>query len=170
MGFLDFFRKGEKKSAMHDMIVSTNPNACKKDQIPTGIGEFGLEKTNPIPVYGIDKVGFYMSKLRYKYTSKSGTVVYYPVQFKRTNEFDNSPIGSPMSEADSKQSSCSVENIGNYIDSYNIYSFDGSRKLCMVFIHSYHLKTSDAVPSGFVNSKDISKNQDGQRIIDMLNK
>lgn len=168
MGLFDFFRKREKKSLMHDRIVSTNPNACKEDYIPSGVGEFGLEKTNPIPVYGIDKVDFYMSKLRYKYTSKSGSVVYYPVTYKRTHELDKSPIGSPISDSATTQSSCSAENIGDYIDAYNIYSFDGSRKLCLVFIHSYHLKTSEAVPSGFVNSKNIPKNQDGQRILDML--
>ena len=41
------------------------------DENPKGVGEFGLEKTNPIPVYGIDNLPAYMDKLRYEYTSKS---------------------------------------------------------------------------------------------------
>lgn len=170
MGLFDFFRKSEKKSIMHDMILMTNPNAGKYDIIPTGVGEFGLEKTNPIPVYGIDKVDMYMQQLRYKYVSQKGAVVYYPVQYKRTNEFDQSSIGSSISESDSVESSCSADNIGGNIDVYNVYSFNGARKLCTLFIHSYHLKTSESVPKGFVHAKSVPKNQDGQKLLALMSK
>lgn len=93
MGILDFFKKKtvaeknaiyfeklrrrtslqEKKSLMHDLIVSTNHDNSYSDQHPNAHGEFGLEKSNPIPIYGIDNIPIYMDKLRYKYTSISGS-------------------------------------------------------------------------------------------------
>ena len=168
MRIFDFFKKGEKKSLMHDMIESSNPNACKLDEIPQGFGEFGLMKTNPIPVYGIDNIPKYMDQLRYKYVSQKGTVMYYPIKYKRTVDSDNSEVGASIFNASDIESSTSADNIGNYIDVYNIYSFDGSRKLSKFYLHSYHWKTSIKTPHGFINASSISSKQDGMKIINLL--
>ena len=168
MGLFDFFKKKEKKSVMHDMIGSSNPNACKCDEIPQGFGKFGLEKTNPIPIYGIDKIPVYMDQLRYKYTSQKGTIMYYPIQYKRTIDSDTTELGTPISEASDLDGSTSAENIGDYIDVYNIYSFDGNRKLAKIYIHTYHFKTSVKVPEGFVNVSSILAKQDCKKIMELL--
>ena len=86
----------EKKSVMQSIIGDGMFNDFQSDEDPNGIGEFGLTKTNPIPVNGIDNVLAYVDKLRYKYTSKtdSSIVVYHPVSIIRTMETDESKIGS----------------------------------------------------------------------------
>jgi len=171
MGILDFFfKKKEPRSAMHDMIGVSNPDACKEDEIPKGIGKFGLVKTNPIPVYGIDNVPNYMEQLRYKYTSQKGIVLYYPIQYKRTIDSDNSEEGTSISDSSNTVASTSADNIGDYIDVYNIYSFDGKRKLAKVYLHSYHWKTSVKVPEGFVNVSTVPAKQDGNKILELIKK
>ena len=56
---------------MHSLITMAPHDNSLNHENPEGVGEFGLEKTNPIPVYGIDNIPAYMDKLRYEYTSKS---------------------------------------------------------------------------------------------------
>ena len=41
----------EVKSVMQEIIISSDHDNSFLDENPDGIGEFGLEKTNPIPVY-----------------------------------------------------------------------------------------------------------------------
>ena len=97
---LEEFRKKtiihEKKSLMHDMIIIAAHDNSMQDVNPSGTGKFGLEPSNPIPIYGIDNIPAYMDKLRYKYTSKSasGNITYNHIDFIRTTESDNSKIGS----------------------------------------------------------------------------
>lgn len=171
MGILDFlFKRKEPRSVMHDMIGISNPDACKADEIPKGIGKFGLVKTNPIPVYGIDNVPNYMEQLRYKYTSQKGIVLYYPIQYKRTIDSDNSEEGTSISDSSDTEASTSADNIGDYIDVYNIYSFDGERKLAKFYLHSYHWKTSVKVPEGFVNVSTVPSKQDGNKILELIKK
>ena len=75
----------EVKSIMHDLI-SKNSLATNLDIIPGGIGEFGIEKSNPIPIYGIDNIETYFSKLRYK--DNEGN--FLPITYQRSNEYDES--------------------------------------------------------------------------------
>ena len=139
----------EQKSIMHE-IIRENPKACNLDIIPEGIGEFGLVKTNPIPIYGIDNIDNYMSQLRYETLSKEGQSIILPVQYQRTIENDNSEIGSKMPKEEGLVGSTFANNIGNNIDVYNIYTFEGSKKLAKLYIHCYHWKTSKVSPSGFL--------------------
>ena len=46
----------ETKSIMHDTIVSSQHDSSLLDENPKGEGEFGLVKTNQVPIYGIDNV------------------------------------------------------------------------------------------------------------------
>ena len=46
----------EKKSLMHPIIAMAPHDDSLKDENPKGTGEFGLEKTNPVPVYGIENL------------------------------------------------------------------------------------------------------------------
>ena len=76
MGLFDFLRKKKKKQPewlsmipkeMAYMFLSeieNNPQACRLDEIPQGTGNFGLDKTNPVPVYGVPENEKYLSKLR----------------------------------------------------------------------------------------------------------
>jgi len=76
MGLFDFFKKEEEKQPewlsmipkeMANMFLSeieNNPQACKLDEIPQGTGNFGLDKTNPVPVYGVPENEKYLSELQ----------------------------------------------------------------------------------------------------------
>jgi hypothetical protein len=141
----------EQQSIMHDLI-SNNLNATKEDIIPEGIGEFGIEKSNPIPIYGIDNIENYFSTLRY--IDESGK--WLPVTYLRTNENDQSKLGTSKPTQEGLSYSTSAENIGENIDVYNIYTFDGKNKLAKLFIHCYHWKNSLKAPAGF---KLIENNQ-----------
>ena len=131
-------------------IISENPNACDEDFIPEGFGEFGLDKTNPIPIYGVDNIHNYMSKLNYEAISKDGSSILLPVQYQRTIENDDSEVGSEMPVVEGLVGSTFSNNIGNNIDVYNIYTFDGSKKLAKIFLHCYHWRTSLKAPKGFL--------------------
>jgi len=99
----------EKRSIMQEMIISSEHDETYLDENPNGIGEFGLVKTNPIPVNGIDNIPAYIDKLRYEYTSVSGsgTKTYNPVTFQRTIDSDETLIGSikPSNEPTSASTS-----------------------------------------------------------------
>lgn len=140
-----FSKKGGKNS-----LTLTN-----QDTIPGRYGKFGIEASNPIPIRGIYNIPKYLNQLRYKDVSKEGNVIYYPVSFQRTSGFDNSEIGSRMPESPPIASSINVDNIVEPVDIYNLYTYDGSRKLAKVYIHAYHLKTSKMVPKGFVLDSDV---------------
>ncbi len=45
-------------------MVKKNPQACSLDEIPQGVGEFGLVVTNPIPTFGIPSNRVYLDSLR----------------------------------------------------------------------------------------------------------
>lgn len=161
----------EQRSLMHDMILEGEHDYSKQDENPNGIGEFGLDKTNPIPVYGIDNIPAYMDKLRYEYISKSGsgTKTYNPVTFLRTTENDNSPIGSQMPTEEPFASSTTAPNIEGIIDVYAIYSMAGA-KLAKIYINCYSLKTSDKVPNGFFHRDAIPAIMDGKLLIELMKK
>lgn len=159
----------EKKSLMHSMIVMAPHDNSLKDENPNGTGEFGLVKTNPIPVYGIDNIPSYMDKLRYEYTSKSGsgTKTYNPIIYVRSSDSDSSTIGSKKPETDPPASATSSPNISGNIDVYNIYSI-GEKKLAKIYINSYSLKVSDKVPKGFFHRDDTPPMQDTKVLTEFL--
>ena len=159
----------EKRSMMQEMIISSEHDDSFLDENPNGIGEFGLDKTNPIPVNGIDNIPAYIDKLRYEYTSVSGsgTKTYNPVTFQRTIDSDESLIGSSKPVNEPIAASTSVPNIKGHIDVYNLYSFGGN-KLAKIYINCYSLKTSNKVPNGFVHRDSTPAIQDGKVLMELV--
>lgn len=141
----------EKRSIMQEMIISSEYDDSLVDENPDGIGEFGIKKTNPIPVNGIDNIPAYMDKLRYEYTSVSGsdTKTYNPITFQRTIDSDETLIGSSKPLNETIAASTSAPNIKGHIDVYNLCSL-ASKKLSKIYINCYSLKTSNMAPLGFV--------------------
>lgn len=186
MGFFDLFKSAEvrkaerfekirkkisisdQKSVMHEMILMSPHDSSQKDINPSGLGKFGLEKTNPIPVYGVDNVPAYMDKIRYKYISeKSGNIVYNPVEYIRTTDSDDSKIGSPKPTGTLIAAGASSDNIEGVIDVYNLYSV-GNQKLGKIYINSYSLKTSNKIPEGFFHRDQIPAMQDGRVLMELV--
>lgn len=169
--FLQKLRKktivNETKSIMHSMIVSSVHDASGLDQNPNGEGEFGLVKTNPIPVYGIDNIPAYMDKLRYEYTSKSGKTTYNHIDFLRTTDTDQSSIGSKKPTTASFASSTSSTNINGHIDVYNIYSI-GSEKLAKIYVNCYSLNTSNKIIDGFIHRDKVPAEKDSKVLMEAI--
>lgn len=101
--------------------IKTNPQACKTDEISQGIGEFGLQKTNPIPTYGIPSNETYLHRLR----TLNGEVLRY----RRTGSIE-------------------VENINKRVDEYEIFNFAGET-IAFLYLSPYHWTTSQKSPIGF---------------------
>lgn len=151
----------EKTSQMQSMITSMPHNDSHNDEDPDGIGEFGLVKTNPVPVNGIDNVMAYIDKLRYEYTSQTGSIAYFPVNCIRTMDGDKSKIGSKKPESDLPVGATAASNIKGHIDVYNLYS-QGDEKLAKIYINSYSLITSNKIIKGFVHRDSISPIKDAK--------
>ena len=160
----------EKKSVMHDMILMSAHDNSMQDVNPLGTGKFGLEKSNPIPIYGIDNIPAYMDKLRYKFTSKSGNgSVSYPfISFVRTSDSDNTKLGSKKPLEELPVSSTSSPNIEGYIDVYNIYSYSSETLLAKIYVNCYSLKTSNEVPDGFFHRDNVPIIQDGKLLMQAM--
>jgi hypothetical protein len=157
----------ETKSIMHDTIVSSQHDSSLLDENPKGDGEFGLVKTNPVPIYGIDNIPAYMDKLRYKYTSKSGSFTYNHVDFIRTSDDDKSNIGSKKTTNELSSSSTSSQNISGHIDVYNIYSI-GGEKLAKIYVNCYSLKTSNKIIDGFIHRDEVPVEKDSKILMEAM--
>jgi hypothetical protein len=159
----------EVKSVMQEIIISSDHDNSFLDENPDGIGEFGLEKTNPIPVNGIDNIPAYIDRLRYEYTSVSGsgTKTYNPVTFQRTLESDDTPIGSIKPNEEPTAASTSATNIKGHIDVYNLFSF-GGKKVGKIYINCYSLKTSNKVPKGFFHRDSVPAIRDGKVLMEFV--
>ena len=142
-----------------------------KDENPDGEGPFGLTKSNPIPVHGIDNIPAYMDKLRYRYESKSRSDAYSfnPIDFVRTSDSDKSKIGSKKPNAPVFASSTSSPNIKGAIDVYNLYSISGEM-LAKIYVNSYSLKTSNKVSDGFFHRDEIPAVRDTKVLTELLKK
>ena len=101
--------------------IKNNPQACHCDVIPQGVGEFGLEKTNPVPTFGIPSNEEYLHGLR----TLNGEVLRY----RRTG-------------------SITVENIEKRVDEYEIFNYQGET-IAFIYISPYHWATSKKSPIGF---------------------
>jgi len=91
-----------------------------EDVMPEGYGEFGLEITNPIPVYTILGNKLYLDRLR----TVNGEKLYYE------------RIGS-----------MTAPNIPSIIDGYSIYV--QGEKIATLYICPYNKKNSEKAPKGF---------------------
>ena len=95
--------------------------ACTSNEIPQGIGRFGLDKTNPIPIFGIPENENYLSKIRTKNGER--------VRWRR--------IGSSE-----------ISNILKPIDAYELFDAKGNT-IAVFYLSPYHYKTSDKAPENF---------------------
>jgi hypothetical protein len=136
-----------------------------KFKITTGYGKFGMVKTNPIPLKHVLALTDYLPQLRYPYISKTGFMMYFPVQFKRTMDSDDTPIGSSISNFSGIAAATSSSNIGHNIDVYNLYDQSGS-KLAKIYLHGYQSYTSSKAPQGFVLASDIPDEQDSVKVME----
>ena len=154
---------------MHEMIVTSDHDDSQMDVNPSGTGEFGLEITNPIPIFGIDNIPAYMDKLRYEYTSQANpnSKTYNPVTYKRTSTVDTSQVGDNISSVSTMESSTSSTNIAGIIDVYNLFSISGT-KLARIYVNCYSLKTSNKVPKGFVHRDTTPPIRDGKLLLEMV--
>ncbi len=141
MGLFDFFKPKKPGSALDQFwdLMQEDPNfkkqkelfgamsglwckdGCETDEIPGGYGEFGYERTNPIPTNTLFGSTSYLVRLR----SLDGAKVVY----KRRGS-----LGSPVSQ--------------HPIDRYEIVHPDG-RLLATIYLSPYHKKNSDKAPRGF---------------------
>ena len=162
----------ERRSSMHEILVGMGVES--QDIHPKGSGQFGLELTNPIPVYGIDNIPAYMDKLRNKKITPSilkegeKTTTYHPIQYIRTTDNDNSKIGSSMPTDGQLVAYATSTPLGN-IDVYNIYSLNG-KKLAKIYINCYSLKTSNKVPDGFYHRDEIPATHDSKATMEFMKK
>jgi hypothetical protein len=132
MGLFDSFKKRAASSGssegdpIADLLKAFNEsiqeNGLSVDELPNGKGEFGLEKTNPVPTntaFGSDE---YLRKLR----TSDGK----PIKFTRIGSF-------------------SVDLFpGQSIDGYNIESISGET-LPTIWLNMYHKRNSTKAPKGF---------------------
>ena len=101
--------------------IKSNPQACNLDELPQGIGKFGLVSTNPIPVYGIPSNEIYLKKLLFKNGER--------FRWRRVGSMNENIIEKP-------------------IDEYELFDLQGDR-ICFLYISPYHWKTSMKAPEGF---------------------
>jgi hypothetical protein len=156
MRILNFFKKKKNNFEFEDWtkIVSKeyvdsflneirkNPQATKTDIISQGYGEFGLEKSNPIPTFGIPSKTYYLERLR---TSDDKIV-----RYRRTG-------------------SIKVENIYNPVDEYELFNTNGET-IAFLYFSAYHFETSKKVPYGFhFAGKSNKKFDSSKNLIEVYN-
>jgi hypothetical protein len=105
---------------LYEAMEKLNEGGTDQDIMPEGIGEFGHDLTNPIPVNTILGSTAYLSKLR--------TMDGIKVEYERAG-------------------SLTAPNIKRIIDKY-IISANGE-KVATLFICPYNKKNSDKAPKGF---------------------
>ena len=157
----------EVKSQMNDTILSLTISEVKDGKFVEIKGEFGYDKSNPIPINGIDNYPAYFDKIRYKYASINDKTKfsYPPIVFQRTSEDDVSEIGSLKKDDDSiVVSSTRSPNIKGAIDVYNLFS-SGNKKMAKIFVCCYSLNTSNQIPEKFFHRNDVPLLQDGKLLL-----
>ena len=155
MSLFNFFKKKTSKVEFKDWTkiapkefvdqilseIKKNPQATKEDVILSGYGEFGLERTNPIPTFGIPSKEYYLQKLR---TSDKRRLRYRRV------------------------GSINVENIYNPVDEYELFNLNGET-IAFLYFSAYHLSTSTRAPFGFYFEGESNKNiADSNSLIDLF--
>lgn len=124
-GFREFLKTSGNKltgiEAFASPLFGGGDVGTDEDSMPEGYGEFGLDKTNPIPTESIMASVMYLNRLR--------TLNGQEITAKR--------IGSLRSE-----------NIASMIDCYRIYVKDN--EVTTLYICPYNKKNSQKPPKGFV--------------------
>ena len=136
MSILDIFRRKKTQSVwdalmdipelkaqkeLYDIMSAQNAiSGCTSDEMPNGVGEFGLEATNPIPVNTISGSILYLGGLR-------------------------TPDGSKISYE--RLGSLEVGNIDKPIDKYLITD-ENDDKLTIIYISPYQAINSKKSPKG----------------------
>jgi hypothetical protein len=110
----------QKQKVLYDAMSKMCENGTEEDFIPNGLGEFGYEVTNPIPVNTVFGSTAYLGRLR----TPDGTKVEY------------TRIGSTSSP-----------NINMPIDIYRISAY--SKEIAILYISPYHKRNSKKAPKGF---------------------
>jgi len=111
----------KRNSLFHLMDEYFGADGTDQDQIPGGVGEFGLSVANPVPTHTPLGSESYLRRLR--------TAAGEPVTFNR--------IGSTFTEG-----------IAHPIDMYELRDPQG-KELPTVFISPYHRRNSTRAPKGF---------------------
>jgi len=106
-------------------VYGSDALGCETNEVPWGIGEFGFDPTNPIPVRGVISNDVYLKRLR---TLDGRNILY------------------------SRNGSFEVPNVPNKVDEYQI-SQEGNM-LCRLYIHPYNRRISGRPPKGFVLVKE----------------
>jgi len=160
----------EQVSQMNDFIKMSDHDDSGQDINPNGFGRFGLDKTNPIPVNGLDNIPAYMDKIRYQYVSqKSGNITYNPITYERTSENDGFQVGDEKPSSELMAAGVDVDNIKGTVDVYNLYSI-GNKLLGKVYVNGYSLKTSNKIPEGFYHRDVIPATQDAKVLLALMSK
>ena len=119
-----------EQDPMLELLKAFNDEIQKKgldvDELPNSEGEFGLEKTNPIPTNTAIGSAAYLKQLR--------TLDGKPIKFSR--------IGSFRVDLFPDQS----------IDGYSVESASGE-KLPTLWLNMYHKRNSNKAPKGFYLAK-----------------
>jgi antitoxin component YwqK of YwqJK toxin-antitoxin module len=110
----------KEQKDLFDAVEKMNSGGSTSDVMPEGIGEFGLEPTNPIPTNGVHGSILYLGGLR----ALDGSRV------------DNERIKTVK-----------VENIKKIIDAYSISHENGSH-ITTIYISPYQAKNSKKAPKG----------------------
>jgi len=110
----------KEQKDLFDAIEKMNSGGSTSDEMPEGIGEFGLEPTNPIPTNGVHGSILYLGGLR-------------------------APDGSRVDNERIK--TVKVDNIKKIIDVYSISHEDGSH-IATIYISPYQAKNSKKAPKG----------------------
>ena len=105
---------------LYEILQMGNEEGTDQDIIPEGIGEFGYDVTNPIPVNTVFGNTAYLGRLR--------TLNDIKVRYER-------------------RGSTGAANIKNPIDIYDI--FEEENKIATLYISPYNKKDSAIAPKGF---------------------
>lgn len=105
------------------MSTEAAQKGTDRDEVPGGMGEFGYDLQNPIPVNGIAESKIYLSRLRW-----NGR----PVTWKRIGSFG-------------------ADNVEMPIDGYSVVAESGT-VIATLYVSPYHRKMSGLVPNGFTLS------------------
>lgn len=129
-GLFDFFggkKRKEEKEAMELLSMfaqhqaESRQGAVDADELPSGVGPFGLVKTNPIPTRNVRGSEDYLSRLR--------TI--------RGTRLETQRVGSTSAK----------EITSGMIDMYVVRA-DGQE--VRLYICPYHKRTSGKAPDGFI--------------------
>lgn len=116
----------QEQMQLFDAMSAMCEDGCDSDELPNGYGEFGLERTNPIPTKTIFGSTCYLARLR----APDGAKVIYE-----------------------REGSFTSENIPHPIDGYVITHPTGT-PLGMLYLSPYHKKNSEKAPKGFTLLED----------------